>query len=205
MAETNRGDLKAGLILGTIAAIEGAFVVINYIGNGPRFVGYLGFSSIKGQPVLGWVLAAVVTAVFVWLSLRLPSVRANLLRPSVLKAIAILLAIFAGILEELVFRKLVMDSLAARNIGFFLQILASGLLFGLAHGVWGLFGGSFRAALGATLATGLLGVGLAIVYIASERSLAPCITAHFLINLLIEPGLVLAAVRREMNKGGKSP
>ena len=204
MADTNRGDLKAGLILGTIAAVEGVFVVINYIRNGPRFVGYLGFSSDKAAPVLGWVLAVVITAVFVWLSLRLPSVRENLVRPSVLKAIAVLLAIFAGILEELVFRKLVMDSLAAREIGVILQIVVSGLAFGITHGVWGLFGGSIRAALGATLATGLLGVGLAIVYIASERSLAPCITAHFLINLLIEPGLVLAAVRGEMNTARSS-
>ena len=44
----------------------------------------------------------------------------------------------------------------------------------------------------------ILGLMLALVYVASHRILAPCIVAHFITNLLIEPGLVLAAVRGEM-------
>ena len=198
MIETKRSEKKAALILATIAAVEGIFVVINFIGNGSRFMAYLGFGSENSAPLLGWILALIVAAVFVVLSLRLPSVRANLVRPSALKAIAVVLAVFAGILEEMVFRKLLMDFLAAKDLIIILQILISGLVFGIAHGVWGLFGGSIRAALGATLATGVLGAALAVVYIASGRNLAPCIAAHFLINLLIEPGLVLAAVRGEM-------
>jgi membrane protease YdiL (CAAX protease family) len=59
-------------------------------------------------------------------------------------------------------------------------------------------GKSFRAALGATMATGFLGAMLGIVFLLAGRSLAPCIVAHFAINLLIEPGLVLAATRGEM-------
>ena len=47
----------------------------------------------------GWVAAVIATAIFVALSLRLPSVRENLFRPSFLKLLAILLAIGAGILE----------------------------------------------------------------------------------------------------------
>ena len=38
------------------------------------------------------------------------------------------------------------------------------------------------------------------VYIMSGRSLAPCIATHFLINALLEPGLVLAAVSGQMGK-----
>jgi membrane protease YdiL (CAAX protease family) len=64
--------------------------------------------------------------------------------------------------------------------------------------VWGLFGRSVRAARGATIATGALGAALAIVYLVAGRSLAPCIVTHFVINALIEPGLVLAACRGEM-------
>jgi hypothetical protein len=89
-----------------------------------------------------------------------------------------------------------------RNHGFHLavQITASALLFGLAHGVWGLFCGSIRAAAGAVTATSILGFMLAIVYLLSHRIVAPCVLAHFLINLFIEPGLVLAAVRGEMGR-----
>jgi hypothetical protein len=68
--------------------------------------------------------------------------------------------------------------------------------------VWGIFGKSIRAAAGATIATAVLGCALAVVYLASGRNVAPCVFSHFLINALIEPGLVLAAVRGEM--GGRA-
>jgi hypothetical protein len=93
-----------------------------------------------------------------------------------------------------------MDWIADQSHGAAAQVLVSGLAFGAAHGVWGLFGRSVRAAAGAAVATGVLGAGLAIVYIASGRSLAPCVAAHFLINALVEPGLVLAAARGEMTR-----
>ncbi len=121
-----------------------------------------------------------------------------MLRPSWLKVIAVVVAVVAGILEEVVFRKALMDWLDGLDYGIALQIFASGMTFGLAHSVWGLFGQSWRAAAGATIATGAFGLGLAIVYIAAGRSLAPCIAAHFLITALIEPGLMLAATRGEM-------
>jgi membrane protease YdiL (CAAX protease family) len=150
--------------------------------------------------VAGWVAAALVAAIFVAFALRLPSVRANLFRPSFLKLLALAVAIGAGILEEVTFRQWTMNWLMSHGSGAVIQILGSGLLFGAAHGVWGLMGKSLRAAIGATLATGFLGSMLAAVFLLAGRSLAPCIVAHFVINLLIEPGLVLAATRGEMNK-----
>ena len=99
------------------------------------------------------------------------------------------------------FRKWLMNYLQDRHhAGVIVQIIISGLAFGLAHGVWGLMGKSVRAAIGATVATGILGIGLAIIFVVSGRNLAPCIISHFLINLLIEPGLVLAATRGEMGR-----
>jgi membrane protease YdiL (CAAX protease family) len=197
----DKQEKKAAIILAGIAGFEGVFVVINFITGGMKFVRFLGFGSDDPATVLGWVLAVGVTVVFVALSaVRLPSVRENMLRPSVLKVLAILLAIFAGILEELVFRKLLMNALDLRGYGVFLDILASGLAFGAAHAIWGLMGRNLRAALGAMVATSMLGFALAVVYIASGRNLAPCILAHFVINLLIEPGLVLAAIRGEMHR-----
>lgn len=187
-------------ILAGIAIAEGWWVVENFVYNPHGLVAYLGFTLGRTGKPAGWLLAALVTGSFVWVSMRLPAVRANLFRPSFLKLLALAVAVMAGILEEVIFRKWLMDYLQGRAIGPIVQVLGSGLLFGLAHGVWGLLGRSLRAAASATVATGLLGAGLAVVYIMSGRSLAPCIATHFLINALLEPGLVLAAVSGQMGK-----
>jgi membrane protease YdiL (CAAX protease family) len=194
-------ERKSAIILALIAAIEGAWVLLNFYVNGTRFLSYLGFAPHIGGTTLGWLLAFVVTALYVAIAARLPSVRENLFRISWLKLLALAVAISAGILEEIVFRRWLMNHLQDRHhAGIIVQIAISGVAFGLAHGVWGLMGKSVRAAIGATVATGILGIGLAIVFVASGRNLAPCIVAHFLINLLIEPGLVLAATRGEMQR-----
>jgi membrane protease YdiL (CAAX protease family) len=192
---------KSAIILASIAAIEGAWVLLNFYVNGTRFFNYLGFAPSIGGTTLGWLLGLVISALYIAAAARLPSVRENLFRISWLKLLGIAVAISAGILEEVVFRRWLMNYLQDRHhAGVMLQIIISGLAFGLAHGVWGLMGKSVQAAIGATVATGILGIGLAIVFVASGRNLAPCIVAHFLINLLIEPGLVLAATRGEMQR-----
>jgi membrane protease YdiL (CAAX protease family) len=191
-------ERKSGVILAVITALEGGWVVMNLQANGWGFIRYLGFAPGLTGNLAGWVGALFATTIFVALGLRLPSVRENLFRPSFLKLLAIALAISAGILEEVMFRRWTMNWLMARGYGPLIQVLGAGLLFGAIHGIWGVMGGSFRAAVGATVATGFLGLMLAMVYLLAGRSLAPCISAHFLINLLVEPGLVLAATRGEM-------
>jgi membrane protease YdiL (CAAX protease family) len=191
-------ERKSGFILGIITAVEAGWVLMNLQVSGWRFIRYLGFAPGLAGNLAGWIAALLATVIFVALALRLPSVRENLFRPSLLKLLAIALAISAGILEEVMFRRWTMNWLMAHGYGPIVQVLGAGLLFGAIHGIWGLMGKSFRAAIGATVATGFLGMMLAIVFLLSGRSLAPCIVAHFLINLLIEPGLVLAATRGEM-------
>jgi membrane protease YdiL (CAAX protease family) len=187
-------ERKSAWILGGIAAVEGVWIFLNFVHNPGGFLRYTGFAPGQDGTTVGWLLAAVVAGLFVWQSVRLPSVRANLLRPSFLKILGLAVAISAGFLEEMIFRKWLMDYLRDQRIGAVLQVLASAITFGLAHGIWGLMGRSMRAAIGATIATGVLGAALALVYFAADRSLAPCIAAHFLINALIEPGLVLAVL-----------
>lgn len=191
-------ERKSGIILGILTAIEGGWVVMNLQISGWRFVRYLGFAPGMTGNFLGWIGAVVATWIFVVVALRLPSVRENLFRPSLLKLLAIALAISSGILEEVIFRRETMNWLMAHGYGVFVQVIGAGLLFGVIHGIWGLMGKSFRVAVGATIATGFLGMMLAIVFLLAGRSLAPCIAAHFAINLLIEPGLVLAVTRGEM-------
>ena len=191
---------RSAWILAIIALLEGGWIAMNLSAVGLRFFTYLGFARGAAGNLIGWIAAAIVALIYVLFAARLPSVRAHLFRPTQLKLLALLVAITAGILEEVMFRRWTMNYLQERGYGIVLQILASGLLFGLLHGVWGFFGGSLRAALGATLATGFPGVMLAVVFVLSGRSLLPCIFSHFAINLLIEPGLVLAVTRGEMNR-----
>jgi uncharacterized protein len=189
---------KAAIILCAIAVIECSWVAMNFWLSGWRFGRYLGFApGLAGRPI-GWIAAAVVVVIFVGMAARLPSVRQNLFRPSALKFIAIFLAIGSGILEEVMFRRWTMNWLMNHGHGPVIQVVGAGLLFGLLHGVWGIFSKSLRTALGAAVATTILGIMLAMVFLVGGRSLAPCVAAHAVINLLIEPGLVLAAVRGEM-------
>ena len=198
-------ERKSGVILAAIIALEGTWVAMNWLHSGERFTRYLGFAPGLAGGFTGWIAALIVTFLFVRVSLRFSSVRQNLLLPSGLKALALGVAVTAGILEEVMFRKWIMDALLARGFGSVFQVAAAALSFGLLHGVWGLFGRSIRAAAGATVATGGLGALLAMVYLLAGRSLAPCIAAHFVINALIEPGLVLAACRGEMNRNRANP
>ncbi len=193
-------ERKSAIILGSLAAIECGWAALNFRVNGWKFVRYLGFAPGLYGTLAGWMAALLVVVLFVAFSLRLPSVRENLFRPSLLKLLAVAVAIGAGVLEEVMFRRWTMNWLLAHDFGAVVQVLGSGLLFGAAHAIWGLMGKSVRAATGAMLATGLLGAMLGVVFLLADRSVAPCIGAHFLINLLIEPGLVLAATRGEMGQ-----
>jgi hypothetical protein len=191
-------ERKSALILTGLAVTECGWVLLNLRLSGWRFVRYLGFAPTLAGNVAGWIAAILTVIIFVGFALRLPSVRANLFRASFLKLLAIFVAIGSGILEEVIFRRWTMNWLMGHGHGAIIQVVAAALLFGVVHAIWGLMGKNLRAALGAMIATSALGAMLAIVFLLSGRSLMPCIAAHFLINLLIEPGLVLAATRGEM-------
>jgi len=95
------------------------------------------------------------------------------------------------------FRGFVMREAEAGGAPVWLQVVLSGLLFGLAHAGWGAIGGtSFNlgAAIGSTVSTGMLGLVLAGIYVAGRRSLMPVIAAHAAIDMIIEPWLILFAL-----------
>ena len=76
-----------------------------------------------------------------------------------------------------------------------LQVVISAVAFGLAHTSWTLFAKrDFKVTLPAILSTSILGIFLAIIYLAGGRNLGPCIFAHVLVNTVIEPWLMLSAV-----------
>lgn len=190
---------KAAIILALIAAAEGAWVGVELALGTPRgLLRYLGFT--EPAPALGWVLATAVALLWIGVAARLPSVREHLVRVSGLKLLALAVAVAAGICEEAIFRKLLMNALARGGHGALTQLGVSAAAFGVAHAVWGAFRGSLRVAASVTAVTGALGLLFGLVFLASARNLAPCVASHFAINLFVEPGLVLAAIRGEMRR-----
>ncbi len=159
-----------------------------------------GFRAPLDGVSLAWLAGFVLAAGYVGFCTRIPAVRSWLVRPHGLKLLALLLAALAGTLEEIAFRKLLMDWLGRSGGDAIAQVLVSGLSFGLMHIVWGGLHRSWANAIGSVVATSILGLGLAIVYLLGDRNLAPCIVSHFLVTAFIEPGLLIAAFSGGMRR-----
>jgi len=192
----------------SVTAIEaGALVWSFHTASWSKVEHYIFFPS--GTPA-GWALAGVVTVLYIAYAMRaLSFVRTYAFVPrrwreaTGLKLFVVPMALVTGLFEEMFFRRFIMDLLQHYGGGAAEQIGVSALSFGLVHGVWALFGG-FRAGLGATISTAVLGGFLAGVYILSGRSLLPCAASHIAINLILEPWLILAATSGRWGASGAS-
>lgn len=145
---------------------------------------------------IAWILATIVGIVYVLYTMRAIPFVANMQREvSLFKLLGILSAVIGGIVEEVFFRRWIMDMLMSRGFASIIQVVISGVAFGLAHTSWTLLAKrDFKATLPAIMSTSILGIFLAIVYLAGGRNLGPCIFAHVMINIVIEPWLMLSAV-----------
>jgi membrane protease YdiL (CAAX protease family) len=191
-----------------VTAIEGAALGWSFhAASWPRITQYV---FVPPGTVASWVAAAVVTILYIAYAMNgLSFVRTYAFVPrrwreaTGLKLFAIPMALVTGLFEEMFFRRFLMDLAQNHGAGSVEQIGVSALSFGLVHGVWALFGG-FRAGVGATLSTAVLGGLLAGVYILGERSLLPCAASHIAINLILEPWLILAATSGRWGASGAS-
>jgi len=155
----------------------------------------LGFRERASVPPAAWALAIGVGFLFAAFTIRgFPAVRATWRELSWLKVVSLWAAAGAAVVEEALFRRMIMDAVAHAGGNLVLQVLASAMGFGAAHAVWGLIKLDLRVAVSSVAATTALGVGLALVYLVAGRNLAPCIVAHFMITGAVEPGLMIAAV-----------
>lgn len=155
------------------------------------------FGLWRAAPVHGWIIASLVTAIFVWVTFGALRGHAALTEVSVFHIYNSLLAgLVAGFVEESFFRGFVMSELRWGGFGGITQVIVSGVLFGIAHSGWGLFSShlNWSALVGSVIATMVLGWGFALAYLASRRSLMPVIAGHLIMDCLIEPWLVLTAV-----------
>ena len=201
---TSRSKTPEGItwmILGS-ATLLMLLPIIQHIAVRPqRFLKDLGFfSGPRGTPE-AWAAALIVGLLTIHYCVRrIPLVAQHFLRPSPLKVMSVLTAVVAATIEEAFFRRWVMDAVLRAGGGGWVQVLASAVAFGVPHGYVGLIRRSFPIARGAVISTTIMGAALAVVYLLGERSLAPCIAAHFLITASIEPGLILAGASGQMRK-----
>ena len=189
-------EAKTARILLVVLAVQGSVVVWSLVSSPVAFLKYIGYAEGSRGPVVAWLVAALIALAYVWGAAKISVVRQHMFNRSGLKLLAIVTAAAAGILEEVVFRKWVMDYVSGQGYGPTVQVLASGASFGVVHLAWGVK--SVSAGVNAVLSTALLGIGLALVYLLADRSLAPCIAAHFVVTGLIEPGLLLAAIGNQL-------
>lgn len=207
----NRGlsTLLAPLALGsargqTTLALSGGFLgewlfvvmLAFYLQREGRGLGQLGLTQ-RGT-VVGWLASGMVTALFV-AGVLFGALRggAPVLEASVFNVYnSLVAALGPGVCEEIVFRGFVMTELQRAGSARITQVLASGILFGLAHFGWGALASevNWAAMAGAVISTTILGALYGVVYLVGRRSLWPVIAGHGLGNLIIEPWLVLAGL-----------
>ena len=187
--------IRAAVVLCVVAAIEGGFILAYphaWLSAAFRHAGNVGF--------VAWITAAIVTVGYILYSIRgLPTVAAMLGILSPFKLLALVIAIPSSIVEEVFFRGSLMNLLAAHHQHVVVQILASGIAFGIVHSFWGIRGG-MSAVYGAVRSTTFLGLALAVVFAIAGRIVFPCVVAHFAINLVLEPWLLYAYVLRAQSK-----
>ena len=152
----------------------------------------------KRAPFRGWVLAAAMTALYVWVVFTSVLSDHTGLREVSLFHVGNSLAagLSAGVVEEIFFRGFVMNQLRWSGFGVAVQVIASGVCFGAAHVGWGLFAAKpqWNVVIGAMVSTTILGLMYALIYVASRRSLMPVLIGHVLMDVLIEPWLVMVTL-----------
>jgi len=186
---------KTALILGTATLIMFSPLAMILLGYPIPMFQNLGFERETIAPPLAWILATITAIAYVFYTMKvIPFVFAKQREISLFKLLGILSALIGGVVEEVFFRRWLMDMLMSGGVTPILQVLFSGIVFGLAHTCWILARGDFKFAIPAVLSTSVLGTLLAIIYLVGGRNLGPCIAAHVAINLVIEPWLMLSAV-----------
>lgn len=194
--DEKRARLITSGILGAMTLAMATPFVFQVAGHRVSLVENLGFEAGNLAPPTAWILAIFLAAAYVaWSFWAVPFIRTCWREISLLKALGIAAALTSGVMEEVIFRRFIMDLMSDNGFNDLLQVVASAILFGLAHLVWRGFGGDWLSAIYTVLSTTVAGLALGALYLISGRSLGPCILAHVLINLIIEPWLLLSVVR----------
>ncbi|WP_231889775.1 CPBP family intramembrane glutamic endopeptidase [Oceanobacillus sp. Castelsardo] len=193
---SRKDEIITGLVLGSLSVALTGSILFWYFGDPQNFIeNRLGIHAEAFNNPIVWILTIIIAMGYIMYTAKVvPFVRDHLFTFSWLKVIGIWAAFVSSIVEEILFRQVLMDWLMSLDYSIFIQVLASALIFGVAHGAWVFLRGELKIALPVILSTTILGALLAILYIIADRNILAPIIAHILINLFIEPWLILSAV-----------
>ena len=126
-------QITAAVLLG--ATIVMMFpLVVNWSGRDIPIVQSLGFTPGTLAPLPAWIAALLFALAYIVYTFRvLPSVRQHQREISLFKLIGVAAAFASGIMEEVVFRRWLMDTALVYGVSNLGQVLLSGIIFGLVH------------------------------------------------------------------------
>jgi len=195
VATTLRARATLAISGSAVGEIVVLILLVLFLGVHGRSLRELGLW--QASPLRGWIVASVFSLLYLGITMAGLRGHTALTEVSAFHIYNSLAAgISAGFIEEIFFRGFVMSELKLSGFGGTVQVIASGVLFGIAHVGWGLFSANVNwpVLLGSMVATTVIGILYAIAYVVSNRSLMPVIAGHLLMDVLIEPWLVLAAL-----------
>jgi membrane protease YdiL (CAAX protease family) len=172
-----------GAIIGELAAFGALIWLLRRRGLSLRALGLGRRTNWRGV-----VVALLVAGVYCAVTARNPAVGSHLLEYIPLKLLAVVAALVAGLVEETIFRGYVMTTLETMRHRPVTQVVVSGVCFAIAHFYAFVSPLTLLVTFGMTFA---LGAGLAVAYLVGNRSLTPAIIGHALVDLVIEPWLLL--------------
>lgn len=177
-------DLRQGTAVtfgGVLVAEAIAFAVLVWWMR-RRSLSWRSMGFVKPARWLPVAAAILFAALYSAYTLTIPEVRQHATELSAFKCWGASVAVLGAAVEEIVFRGFVLAELQRRRIAAWVQVVVSGVAFGLLHlgfSWWGM------------LLTTAMGMVLAVTCLWSGRSLVAPIVGHCLINAIIEPWLLL--------------
>lgn len=161
------------IIIAAILRLSGMSLreLLSYVG--------VGAPSRTGANIAGVVIGVLMAASF-FASISQFDPNANIAQINGFRILTALLAAVGTVLEDIITRGWLMNQLRELRIPNWVQAVASALLFALYHTVWGFNIFAFIASV-------VLGLIMAGLFLWGKRSLTPVIIAHALTVLIAEP------------------
>ena len=162
------------IIIAAILRLSGMSLqaLLSYVG--------LGAPSRIGANIAGVILGLLGAASFLFGILQFDP-DANIVQISGFRVLTALLAATGTVLEDIITRGFLMNKLRELQVPSWVQAVASAVIFAIYHTVWAGFN------ISAFIASIILGLLLAGLFLWGKRSLTPVILAHSISVLLGEP------------------
>ena len=186
-------------------ALGGTILILRWRGQRLADIGWR-----RPAGIWGWLAASAIVAFFLWSSFRRPGCQglcfidphAWLTDWSPFRlATSVAIGVTAGVCEEICFRGFVMTQARDGGAPVVVQVLLSGLAFGLPHIPLAMLSGHFDATaalsiFGSTMVFGLL---FGVAYLLGRRSLTPVILAHGIFAFTTEPWMLLWGLNQTLH------